>query len=173
MVQRNDHPQKSLIYRAPSLPNIGEDDVDSGRISMQGAPENAHYCQSTSVGAMPRGGTESGHAWSGEFKFGKDGTHARYIPPANMTYFDATLKKHPDENQRGGGPIFTVDPSGAQDSKYKISKSQFPHPQVELRRGERTELPGRISTTAKRRYLTGSASPYYGGSGVFWDTSAP
>ena len=48
MVPRNDHHQKSPRYRAFSLPKIGEDDVDSSRISTQRAPEKAHYSHSTS-----------------------------------------------------------------------------------------------------------------------------
>ena len=173
MVQRNHHNQKSVIYRASSLPKIGEDDVDSGRISTQEAPEKAHYSHSTSVGVMSRGGAKSDHAWSGEFKYGRGGTHARYIPLANITYYDAAVKKDPDEKQKGGGTIFTIDPSGSQDSNYNFSKPQFPHPQVEVKRGERRESPGRISMAAKRRRLTGPASPYYGGSGVCCDASAP
>ena len=122
------------------LPKIGEDDVNSGRTSTEGAPEKAHYSHSTSVGGMPRGGTESGHARSGELKLGRGGPHARHTPPANMTYSDATFKKTiPDEKQRGGGTIFALDPSGSQGFKYKNSKSPFPHLQVELKRGERTD----------------------------------
>ena len=66
MVQSNDHPQKSSRCRASPLPKIGEDDVDSGRISTQGTPEKVHYSHSTSACGMPRGGAESGYAPSGE-----------------------------------------------------------------------------------------------------------
>ena len=118
---------------------IGEDDVDSGRISTQGAQEKAHYSHTTSVGGMPRGGVESGNSRSGESRFGRGGTHARHTPPANITYSDAALKTFPDDKQRGGETIFALDPSGSQDSKYKNSKSPFPHPQAELKRGERTD----------------------------------
>ena len=59
MVQRNDHHQKSPIYRVSYLPKIGENVVDSGRISTQGASEKAHCSNSISVGGMPRGGAES------------------------------------------------------------------------------------------------------------------
>ena len=89
--------------------------------------------------ACPRGGAESGHARTGELKLGRGDTHARHTPPANMTSCDATFKTFPDETRRGGGTIFALDPSGLQDSKYKNSKSPFPHPQVELKRGERTD----------------------------------
>ena len=132
MVQRNDHHQQSPRYRACSLPKIGEDDVDSGRISTQGALGEAHYSHSTSADGMPRGGAESGHARSGELKLGKSDIHARHIPPVNTTCSDATFKTFPDEKQRGGGTIFALEPSGSQDSKYKNSKSPFPHPLVEL-----------------------------------------
>ena len=65
MVQGNDHHQQSPSYRASPLPKIGgEDGVDSRRIFTQGALEKAHYSHSTSVGGMPRGGAESGHARS-------------------------------------------------------------------------------------------------------------
>ena len=117
---------------------IGEDGGDSGRISTQGTQEKTHYPHTISVGGMPRGGAESGHAWSGESRFGRGGTHARHTPPANMTCSDAAFKTFPDEKQRGGGTIFALEPSGSQDSKYKKSKSPFPHPQAELKRGERT-----------------------------------
>ena len=113
--------------------------MDSGRISTQGASEKAHYSHSISVGGMPRGGAESGHARSGESKLGRGGTHARHTPLANMTCSDVTFKIFPVEKQRGGGTIFALDPSGLQDSKYKDSKSSFPHPQVELKCGERTD----------------------------------
>ena len=140
MVETNDHHQQSPRYRASSLPKIGEDDVDSGRISTQGAPDKTHYYyHSTNVGGMPRGGAESGHARSGELKLGRGGKHARQTPPANMTCSDATFKIFPDEKQRDGGTIFALDSSGSQDSKYKDSKSPFLHPQVELKRGERTD----------------------------------
>ena len=56
-----------------------------------------------------------------------------------MTCSDAAFKTFPDEKQRGGGTIFALDPSGSQDSKYKNFKSPFPHPQAELKRGERTD----------------------------------
>ena len=56
-----------------------------------------------------------------------------------MTCSDATFKIFPDEKQRVGGTIFALDPSGSQDPKYKDSKSPFPHPQVELKRGERAD----------------------------------
>ena len=56
-----------------------------------------------------------------------------------MTCSDAAFKTFPDEKQRGGRTIFALDPSGSQDSKYKNSKSPFPHPQAELKRGERTD----------------------------------
>ena len=90
MFQRNDHHQQSLIYRALSLPKIGEEDVDSGRISTQGAPEKAHYSHSTSADVMPRGGAESVHARFGDFKLERGSTHARHTPPADMTCSDAT-----------------------------------------------------------------------------------
>ena len=186
MIGRNDHYQQSPRYRPSSLPKIGEDDVDFGRISTQGSPEKAHYSYSTSVSGMPRGGAErwrrevaprggaeSGHARSGESKLGRGGAHARHTPPANMTCPDATFKIFPDEKERGGGTIFALDPSGSQDSKYKYSKSPFSNPHVELKSGERTDFPGRIPATARRRRATGPASPYYGGSGVRWDASAP
>ena len=96
--------------RAPSSPNIGEDDVDSGYISTQGAPAKAHYSHSASVGGMPRGGAESDHARSGKLKLERGGTHARPTPPANMIYSDATLKVVPDEKQSGGGTAFALDP---------------------------------------------------------------
>ena len=54
VVQGNDHHQQSLIYRASPLPMIGEDDVDSGRISTQEAPEKAHYSHTPSVGVAYR-----------------------------------------------------------------------------------------------------------------------
>ena len=66
MIKRNDHHQQSSRYRASSSPKIDEDDVDSGRISTQRAPEKAHYSHFTSIGGMPRGGVKSGHAQSGE-----------------------------------------------------------------------------------------------------------
>ena len=88
---------------------------------------------------MPRGSAESGHARSGESRFGRGATHARHTPSDNMTCSDAAFKIFPDEKQRGGGTIFALDPSGSQDSKYKNSKSPFPHPQAELKRGERTD----------------------------------
>ena len=69
MVQGNGHHQQSPSYRVSPLPMIGEDDVDSGRISTQGAQEKAHYSHTTSVGGMPRGSAESGHARSGESTF--------------------------------------------------------------------------------------------------------
>ena len=118
---------------------IGEDGGDSGRISTQGTQEKTHYPHTISVGGMPRGGAESGHAWSGESRFGRGGTHARHTPPANMTCPDAAFKTFPDDKQRGGGTIFALEPSGSQDSKYQNSKSPFPHPQAELKRGERTD----------------------------------
>ena len=68
MVQRNHHPQQSPRYRAASLPKIGEGDVDSGRISTEGAPEKVHYSHSTNVDGIPRGGADSGHARPGESK---------------------------------------------------------------------------------------------------------
>ena len=257
MVQGNDHHQQNPSYRASPLPMLGEDDVDSGRISTQGAPKKAHYSHTTSVGGMPRDvvvvvvvdshiqrivlateettvtqqvshrpikcqsrlwsqrGTkvngshhgdnpllrptgiqiatksyaalqamaptniktvhqtsllhiesnldrlgmlspthdqrsqqntgkitlyaESGHARSGELRFGRGGTHARHPPPANMTCSDATFKIFPDEKQRGGGTIFALDRSVLQNSKHKKFMSQFPHPQVEWKRGERTD----------------------------------
>ena len=139
MVQRNYHHQQSPIYQASPLPKMGEDDVDSGHIYTQGAPEKAHYSHSTSVGGIPRGVAESDHARSSELKLGRGGTHARHTPPANMTCSDATFKAFPDEKQRGGGSIFALDPSGLQDSKYNNSESPFPHSQVELKRGERTD----------------------------------
>ena len=84
MVQGNNHHQQSLSYRAFPLPMIGEDDdVSFGRISTQGAQEKAYYSHTTSVGGMPRGGTESGHAGSGKLRFGKGGTLARHTPSAN------------------------------------------------------------------------------------------
>ena len=138
MVQGNDHHQQSPSYRASPLPMIGEDGGDSGRISTQGTQEKTHYPHTISVGGMPRGGAESGHAWSGESRFGRGGTHARHTPLANMTCSDAAFKTFPDEKQRGGGTIFALEPSGSQDSKYKNSKSPFLHPQAELKRGERT-----------------------------------
>ena len=104
MVQGNDHHQQSPRYRASPLPKIGEDDVDSGRISKQGAPEKAPYTHCTSVGGMPRGGAESGHARSGKLKLER-GIHARYTSPANMTCSDATFKIFLDEKQRGGETI--------------------------------------------------------------------
>ena len=67
----------------------------------------------------------------------RGGTHARRTPPANMTRSDATFKTFPDEKQRGGETIFALDSSGSQDSKYKNPKSPLPHPQVDLKRGER------------------------------------
>ena len=88
---------------------------------------------------MPRGGAESGHARSGESRFGRGGTHARHTSPANMTCSDAAFKTFPDEKQRGGGTIFALDPSGLQDSKCKNFKSSFPHPKAKLKRGERTD----------------------------------
>ena len=118
MVQGNDHHQQSPSYRASPLPMIGEDGGDSGRISTQGTQEKTHYSHTISVGGMPRGGAESGHAWSGESRFGRGGTHARHTPPANMTCSDAAFKTFPDEKQRGGGTIFALEPSGSQDSKY-------------------------------------------------------
>ena len=139
MVQGNDHHQQSPSYRACPVPMIGEDDVDFSRISTQGAQEKVHYSYTTSVGGMLRGGTESGHARFGESRFGRGGTHSRHTPPANMTCSDAAFKTFPDEKQRGGGTIFVLDSSGSQDSKYKIFKSPFPHPQAELKRGERTD----------------------------------
>ena len=138
MVQGNGH-QQSPNYRVSPLPMIGEDDVDSGRISTQGAQEKAHYSNTTSVDVMPRGSAESGHARSGESRFGRGATHARHTPSGNMTCSDAAFKIFPDQKQRGGGTIFALDPSGSQDSKYKKSKSPFPHPQAELKRGERTD----------------------------------
>ena len=96
MVQGNGHHQQSSRYRASHLPKIGEDEVDSGRISTQGAPETAHYSHSTSVYGMPRGGAKSGHARSGE-SLEIVGTHARHTPPANMTCSDATFKIFSDE----------------------------------------------------------------------------
>ena len=81
MVQKNDHHQQSPSYRACPLSKIGEDGVDSGRISTRGALEKAHYSHTTSVGGMPRGGAESGHARSGELKFERGGTYARYHRP--------------------------------------------------------------------------------------------
>ena len=101
MVQGNNHHQQSPRYRTSHLPKIGEDGVDSGRISTQGAPEKAHYSHSTSVGSMLRGGAESSHARSGELKLGRGGTHARHTPPATMTCSDATFKIFSDEKQRG------------------------------------------------------------------------
>ena len=139
MAQGNDHQQQSPSPRASPLPMISEDDGDSGRISTHGTQEMAHYSHTTSVGGMPRGGAESGHARAGELRFGRGGTQARHTPPANMTCSDATLKTFPDEKQRGGGTIFALDPSGSQDSKYKNTKSPSPHPQAELKRGERTD----------------------------------
>ena len=139
MVQGNEHHQQSPSYRASPLPIFGEDDVDSGRISTQEVPEEAHYSHTTSVGGMPRDGAEPGHARSGELRFGKDGTYARHTPPANMTCSDATFKTFPDETQRDGGIIFALDRSGSQLSRYQNSKSPFPHPKVEMKRGERTD----------------------------------
>ena len=98
------------------------DDVDSDRISTQGAPEKAQYSHFTSVAGIPRGGDESGHAWSGEWLGGD--THARHTPPANMTCSDATFKIFPDEKQRGGGTIFALDPSGSQVSSTTIPSIQ-------------------------------------------------
>ena len=100
-VQGNDHHQQSPRYRASPLPKIGEDDVDSGRISTQGAPEKAHYSHSTRVGGMSRGGAESDHVRSGELKLWRGGTHARHTPSTNMACSDATFKILPDEKQRG------------------------------------------------------------------------
>ena len=106
MVQPIDHHQQSPRYWTSFLPNIGEDDVDSGRITTQRAPEKAHHSHSTSsVGGMPRDGAESVHARSGESKFERDGTHVRHTPPANMTCSDATFKTLPDEKRRSGGTI--------------------------------------------------------------------
>ena len=85
MVQGNGHHQQSPSYRASPLPMIGEDDVDSGSISTQGAQEKAHYSHTTSVGGMPRGGAESGHARSSEARFGRGGTHARHTRQAHTT----------------------------------------------------------------------------------------
>ena len=42
---------------------------------------------------------------------------------------------------------------------------------VETRR--KSGLPGRIPAAPRKKRSTGSASPYYGGSGVRWDASAP
>ena len=67
------------------------------------------------------------------------GTHHRQT---NMIYLDATFKPFLDEKQRGDGTIFALELSDSQDSKYKFSKSPFPHSQVELNRGERMELEG-------------------------------
>ena len=114
MVQGNGH-QQSPNYRVSPLPMIGEDDVDSGRISTQGAQEKAHYSNTTSVDVMPRGSAESGHARSGESRFGRGATHARHTPSGNMTCSDAAFKIFPDQKQRGGGTIFALDPSGSQD----------------------------------------------------------
>ena len=139
MVQGNNHYQQSSSYRASPLPMIDEDDVDSGRISTQEAPEEAHYSHTTIVGGMPRGGAESGHAWFDELRFGRGGTYARHTPPANMTCSYATFKTFPDEKQRGGETIFALDRSGSQPSKYQNPKSPFSHPQVEWRRSERTD----------------------------------
>ena len=85
MVQGNDHHKQSPKYRASPLPKIGEDQDDSGRISTQGAPEKAHYSHFTSVGGMPRGGAESGHARSGEL-LGRGGTHARHTTGQHDTF---------------------------------------------------------------------------------------
>ena len=56
-----------------------------------------------------------------------------------MTCSYATFKTFPDEKQKGGGTIFALDRSGSQNSKYKNSKSPFPDPQVEWKRGERMD----------------------------------
>ena len=125
MVQGNGHHQQSPSYRVSPLPMIGKDDVDSGRISTQGAQEKAHYSHTTSVGGMPRGSAESGHARSDESRFGRGGTHARHTPSANMTCSDAAFKIFPDEKQRDGGTIFALDSSGSQDSKYRIPSPHF------------------------------------------------
>ena len=98
MVQGNGH-QQSPNYRVSPLPMIGEDDVDSGRISTQGAQEKAHYSNTTSVDVMPRGSAESGHARSGESRFGRGATHARHTPSGNMTCSDAAFKIFPDQKQ--------------------------------------------------------------------------
>ena len=90
MVQGNGH-QQSPTYRASPLPKIGEDDVDSGRISTKELRRRRITPHSTSVDGMSRGGAESGHARSGEL-LGRGGTHARHTPPANMTCSDATCK---------------------------------------------------------------------------------
>ena len=123
MVQGNDHHRQSSRCRASPLPKIEEDDVDSGRISTQGAPQTAHYFHSTSIGGMPRCGAKSGHAWSGEL-LRRGGTRARHIPPDKMTCFDATFIIFSDENQRGGGTVFALDPSGLQVSSTKIPSIQ-------------------------------------------------
>ena len=65
MVQGNGH-QQSPTYRASPLPKIGEDDVDSGRISTKELRRRRITPHSTSVDGMSRGGAESGHARSGE-----------------------------------------------------------------------------------------------------------
>ena len=120
MVQGNDHHQQSSRYRASPLPKIGKDEVDSDHFSTLGAPETAHYFDSTSVGGMPRGGAESGHARSGEL-LGRGGTRARHTPPASMACSDVSFKIFPDdEKPRGGGTIFALDPSGSQDSSTRI-----------------------------------------------------
>ena len=76
MVQGNGH-QQSPRYRASPLPKIDEDDVDSGRIFTKELRRKRITPHSTSVDGMPRGGTESGHARSGEL-LGRGGTHARH-----------------------------------------------------------------------------------------------
>ena len=118
---------------------IGEDDVDSGRISTQGAQEKAHYSHTTSVGGMPRGGAESGHARSGESRFGRGGTHARHTPPANMTCSDAAFKIFPDEKQRGGRTISAPDPSDLQVSSTNVPSIPPNVLQEELKRGGRRD----------------------------------
>ena len=110
---------ESFPHRASALPKIGEDELNSGRISTQGAPETAHYSHSTSVGGMPRGSAESGHARSGGL-LGRGGTHARHTPPARVTCSDATFKIFPDKKQRGGGTIVALDASGLQVSSTNI-----------------------------------------------------
>ena len=110
MVQGNDHNQHNPRYRASSLPKIGEEDVDSGRISTQGVPEKAHYSHSTSVGGMPRGGAESVHARSGELKLGRGGTHARPTPSVSMTCSEAAFKYFPTRNRRVEEPVLLSTP---------------------------------------------------------------
>ena len=172
MVQGNDHHQQSSSYRASPLPMIGENDVDSGRVSTRGAQEKAQYSHTASVGGMPRGGAESGHARSGESRFGRGGTHARHTPPANMTCSDAAFETFPDvtegwKNHFRSRPLRFV---GLQVQKFQVlifaSSSG-----VETRR--ENGLPGSIPAAARRRCSTGLASTYYGGSGVLWGASAP